>query len=186
MTDALLPEVRRPSWDDVWMATADALGSRSRCDRAQVGAVIVGPTNLVLAASYNGPPHSWLPAAVSSSRCTDWCPRGRGESVDPGYADCPAAHAEMNAIARAQSSLSCATLYVTTGCCYHCAKVVANTTIVRVVARWANSHNNPQPVMDFLTNCDVHVENYPYPRSVANRSLGEGIYGPVDESKDVW
>lgn len=150
----------RPSWESVWMKTADAIAERSRCDRARVGAVIVSEHNNVLAAAYNGPPHSWCESAGTDSRCPTWCTRGSrapGEPVDDGYADCPAAHAEMNALARLDASQSAgSTLYVTTGCCFHCAKVIANTQIVRVVARWADRADAGH-VAEFLAECGLEV-----------------------------
>lgn len=142
------------------MQTADAIAKRSRCDRAQVGSVIVAPSNHVLAASYNGPPRGWDESRDDSTRCRSWCARGAGQSVDPGYADCPAAHAEMNALARLDASQATgATLYVTTGCCFHCAKVVANTRIDRVVARWA-ARADADHVVTFLKECGLMVVDY--------------------------
>lgn len=150
------------SWDAVWMTMADTIAKRSRCDRAQVGAVLVSPDNLVISAGYNAPPHSWWPAATQpQTHCTEWCPRARGESLDSGYADCPAAHAEMNALAQAKESLGNAKLYITTGCCYHCAKVISNTYITRIVARWPERPGyDMKAVRQFLTDCGLSVSEY--------------------------
>lgn len=150
----------RPSWDAVWMRTADAIAQRSRCVRAQVGAVVVDTGNRVIAASYNGPPHSWSDAD-GDTQCVAWCARGRGESKNDDYADCPSAHAEMNAIARlADPTATPFTLYVSTGCCFHCAKVIANTRIARVVARWDTAYRDPVSVMDFLRACNLAVQDW--------------------------
>lgn len=146
----------RPSWDQVWMDTAFVVARRSLCIRAQVGAVLVDPDNVVRAASYNGPPAGF---EHHGAQCSVWCPRGRGESLEPGYDDCPAAHAEANAIARAGRTAAGGTIYVTSAVCYSCAKLIPGAGITRIVhvVRPEEAHRHPARTEDFLRKMDVRV-----------------------------
>lgn len=150
----------RPTWDETWLACADVLGARSRCTRSRVGAVIVAADQTVISASYNGPPRGF----PGDGPCTNWCPRSRGDAEpSPTYDDCPAAHAEANAIARADfSRMQGATIYVSTSCCKGCAKLLANSGIVRVVFRneEGREYRHPQETIDFLRECGIKVDIY--------------------------
>lgn len=147
----------RPSWDEVWMATADAVAERSLCVRAQVGAVIVTNDNRVQAASYNGPPPGF---SHLDRKCNFWCDRASAAPTDlhPEYHDCPSTHAEMSALARSPRSEG-ATIYITGACCMSCAKVIPQTGITRVMHRVAFSdmHRDPEKVEAFLRACGVEV-----------------------------
>lgn len=158
----------RPSWDEVWLATAMTIAKRSKCDRAQVGAVIVSMDNRMAASSYNGPPPQYSPTLrldYDPSHCNTWCPRackGEGEALDPMYADCPSVHAEANAIARSTfADTKGGTIYVTSQMCMHCAKAVAAAQISRVVfyvpLADETSHRNPDAVREFLEDSDVDI-----------------------------
>jgi dCMP deaminase len=147
----------RPTWDETWLEQACVMAKRSRCSRAQVGAVIVAPDQTVISTSYNGPPKH-LPA---EGMCTNWCPRARGDSeLSPTYDDCPSVHAEANAIARADySRMQGATIYVSTSCCKGCAKILANSGIARVVFKNEDGrdYRNPQATIEFLRECGIEV-----------------------------
>lgn len=149
----------RPTWDQVWMATAEAVSRRSLCSGRQVGAAIVGPTNRYLVVGYNGPPagfdHDNLP-------CEAWCERRTAHVAGRSYSDCPSVHAETNALSQADRHLiEGGTLYVTSSCCWDCGKVVANSGVSRVVMRidWArDQHREPMTTINFLTDCGVAVD----------------------------
>lgn len=121
----------RLSWDDVWLATSLVIGARSRCDRSHAGCVLVTADNQVVAVAYNGPPAG----LQVEGPCSGWCPRaetGGGLSYD----DCVAVHAEQNAVAMAdRTRLTGGTAYVTRVPCFTCAKILANSGIVRIVYR---------------------------------------------------
>ncbi len=147
----------RPTWDETWLECAHVMSRRSRCSRAQVGAVIVAEDQTVVSASYNGPP-SGLDV---DGDCSNWCPRAmRGRDLSPTYDDCPAAHAESNAIARADfSRMRGATCYVSTSCCKGCAKMLANAGIARVVFMHEDGrdYRNPEETEKFLEACGIDV-----------------------------
>ena len=141
------------------MGMAESIAVRSLCSRAQVGAVVVSWDNRVLSTSYNGPPRG-LPV---EGPCINWCPRAqRGAEPNPLYDDCHAAHAESNAIARADyTQMLGSMIYVTTSCCKGCAKIVANSGIERVVYRavddGSDSYRNPTETEQFLESCGLTV-----------------------------
>ena len=85
---------KRPHWDEVWMQVADTVAQRSRCSRAQIGAVVVSKNQRISSTGYNGP------AALfpTEGECINWCARAQGlSSLDNTYDSCPSIHAESNA-----------------------------------------------------------------------------------------
>lgn len=149
----------RSEWEQVWIETAKTISNRSKCSRAQIGAVIVDAGQNVLASSYNGPPPGWK---TPTDQCKDWCPRAQSQpSSGADYDSCPSSHAEINAIARTDHSrIRGATVYVTGSMCMNCAKAVAAAEIARVVhvVTESDSHRNPDLVEQFLEKCGITVK----------------------------
>ena len=87
--------MKRPSIDDYYLGIAKAVSVRSTCIRKHYGAVIV-KNGEIISTGYNNPPrgepHCWT--------CTK---RKNGKDAST-YIDCPAVHAEMNAIISASRS----------------------------------------------------------------------------------
>jgi dCMP deaminase len=161
----------RPNWDDIWNAVAATMSTHSLCVRAKVGAVVVTDANRVVAVGYNGPPQGFTHA---DAPCTQWCPRAAGEEtrlgltnlgriLDPEYNDCPALHAEANAL------LVCdrvdregGTIYVNGHVCYNCAKLIANSGLDCVVVgldpgERDRAYREPSKSYEFLERCGVAV-----------------------------
>lgn len=149
---------QRPTWDETWMAVVDAVAKRSRCSRAQVGAVIVDSKERICATGYNGSAANF----PADGQCTNWCARARGESpLDNMYDACPAIHAEANALLYVdRSAIEGGTIYITCAPCMQCAKLISNSGLSRVVARVrkADLHRNPEVVLDYLRQCKLSVE----------------------------
>jgi len=147
----------RPSWDETWLAIAETIGLRSRCSRAQLGAVIVSREQRICATGYNGPAADW----PESGTCNQWCPRARGEApLDNMYDACPAIHAEANALLYVdRSSVAGGTLYVTSAPCMQCAKLITNSGLARVVCRLrsADLHRRPYDVFEYLKKCKIEL-----------------------------
>lgn len=124
----------RASWDETWLEVASVVGRRSWCARAQVGAALVDETNRIIATGYNGPPRGLLTAYPT---CEGECPRATTKSPVPNdYRDCLALHAEANALMFADRRLlEGGTAYVSESICIHCAKLLANCGVARVVHR---------------------------------------------------
>lgn len=108
----------RPSWDQVWMQTAQNLSERSYDPRHKVGAVVVSDDNTqVLAVGYNGN-YSGGPNEV--------------ESLSPGESGM--IHAEINALLKLDyNSPKRKIMYVTLSPCRMCAKAIVNSGIKEVV-----------------------------------------------------
>lgn len=104
--------------DQMLMEIAHVVAQRSKCKRAQVGAVI-SLEGRVLSIGYNGSP----------SGQPDCC----GQLNEPCT---QSVHAEANAIAwaaRKGVAIEGATLYVTMSPCHDCAKLISASGIVKVV-----------------------------------------------------
>lgn len=135
----------RATWDEVWMAVADAIAFRSRCDLAQVGAVIVTQDQKVNSSSYNGP----MAGLELSGTCRSWCPRYLADRTNSTYSNCFSVHAEANAIIRADhNAIAGGTIYVSRSCCVNCVRLIGNSGITRLVHRVTDIdwHRNPEYV----------------------------------------
>lgn len=170
-----MPGDDRPSWDDTWLDVAADVARRSLCVRDQVGAVIVDYQNRIVSTGYNGPPQGF---SHDGRQCRDWCARAQlrksseyeivradgvivsGERA-PDYSDCPALHAEANALMVCDRSVrEGGTIYVTSHVCFTCAKLIANSGLERVVVRprHAATHRDSPTGYVFLERCGIVVE----------------------------
>jgi dCMP deaminase len=153
---------QRPYWNDVRLAMAAELAKRSLCSRDQVGAVIVDKHNKIIGEGYNGPPRGFW---HGGEPCVKWCERGKlprdaeARKLKDGYTDCPALHAEANALLQADRSLcEGGTIYATSHVCMGCAKLIANSGLQRVVIQSADQeHRNPDATYQFLRSCRIEV-----------------------------
>lgn len=122
MTDTLYGASKRKSWDDYFMDIAKMVATRSTCDRAHVGAVIVKDKR-ILATGYNGSlpgePHC---DDIGHLMVDEHCRR--------------TIHAERNAIAQCyQMGLDPkgSTIYVTHSPCPICRRLIDEAGITRIV-----------------------------------------------------
>lgn len=113
----------RQPWPEYFMELAEKLATRSTCDRASVGAVIVNSDNRIVSTGYNG-------SVANNPHCDDV-----GHTLRDGH--CIATiHAEINAItycAREGVALKETTLYVTHFPCLNCTKSIIAAGITKVV-----------------------------------------------------
>jgi len=123
---------KRPSWDEYFMEMAEIASKRSTCLRRRVGAVLV-KNNHIISTGYNG-------AISGIKHCEDvGClreklkiPSGQRHEI------CRGAHAEENTIIQAAlhgTNTENAVLYTTFTPCTHCAKIIANAKIRKVVCK---------------------------------------------------
>ena len=127
----------RPSWDETRLLMAEIMASRSRCERG-AGVVIASAGNQMISEGYTGPPATWGPATISGDDCRAYCQRASLPPArrSPSYADCPSAHAEMNALAKADySRMIGGAFYISSVPCMPCAKTIANSGVTRVIWR---------------------------------------------------
>lgn len=140
--------MKRPSKDEYYLNIALAVSKRSTCLRRHYGCVIV-KDDVIVATGYNGSPRG----------CDNCCDIGKCQREDSvryqGYENCPAVHAEQNALLSVDRMHSQgATLYL--ACeertiesdwsedfnpqpCNLCAKMIKNAGIMRVVTRKGDS-----------------------------------------------
>lgn len=142
---------------------ARELAKRSLCDRDQVGCVITDVNNKVIGEGYNGPPRGFW---HGNAGCSQWCERGKlplnveVRKLRDGYVDCPALHAEANALLTSDRTLRAGgTIYVTSDVCYSCAKLIANSGLFAVVVDTQHDapHRNAGTSYDFLVACGLEV-----------------------------
>lgn len=151
---------KRTGWLETWSEMARVVARRSRCSRAQVGAVIVTAENRIAATGYNGPPRGY---STLSGPCKNWCLRGEcGPTKESAtsYDDCPSLHAELNALMHSsRSERDGGTIYVTGHLCLSCAKAVANSGLSTVVIVGAEDipHRQPARSIAFLQMCGLKV-----------------------------
>lgn len=155
----------RQSWDATWMQMAEVIARRSSCVNRQVGAMIVDKHNRPISAGYNGPPAGFngansLRQIRDTDDCRSFCPRSSGERSD-SYDNCVSVHAELNALMFSdRRDYFGGTIYVTSPCCYNCAKAVSNSGVSRVVCAISDKdgHIDNQKGIEFLKSCGIEVE----------------------------
>lgn len=149
------------------MQVARTVALRSLCERDQVGAVIVTRGNRIVSTGYNGPPSGF---SHNDRPCREWC--GRACKVGgppwlelaPDYSDCPSLHAEANALSVCDRSVrEGGTIYVTSGVCFGCAKLIANSGLATVVIdmrldmQTLTAHRNVDKSYTFLESVGITV-----------------------------
>lgn len=147
----------RPTWDQVWVDTSKNIAKRSRCSRAQVGAVFVDSDKNVLAMSYNGPPSGM----DVDGDCINWCPRAQGiGGTTNDYSNCPSNHAEINGLLRMEKTDSEITAYINRLCCMTCAKALAAANVSRVVCLITDidAHLDTEATVVYLRSCGVQFD----------------------------
>lgn len=131
----------RPSWDDYYLAIAEAAATRSTCPRRSTGAALV-QAERVIATGYNGAPRG-LP------HCPADHPEGHPDCMEHGHC-VRAVHAEINAIiacAKGGASTQGATLYCTTFPCHRCIGPIINAGVTRIVYR--DGYTDPSHAKDY-------------------------------------
>lgn len=145
------------TWPSIWFEVAATISKRSRCDRAQIGAVIVNDDQRIISTGYNGAAAGY----PTDDGCLNWCERAQGKTgLGSAYDGCPSIHAEANALLYVdRSAIHGATIYVTAPPCMNCAKLISNSGVKTV---WCligeeDSHRNPEAVFDYLVKCGLLV-----------------------------
>jgi dCMP deaminase len=147
------------SWDSIWLEVAQVISTRSRCSRAQIGAVIVNQDQRIISTGYNGAAASY----PTTGDCTNWCERAQGKTgLGSAYEGCPSIHAEANALLYVdRSAVHGATMYITAPPCMNCAKLISNSGVSEIVHLVGpeDSHRNPQEVWAYLEKCGMLVSS---------------------------
>lgn len=116
---------KRKSWDEYFMEIAEIVATRSTCDRAEVGCLIVNDDNRIVSTGYNG-------SISGNPHCNDV-----GHVMRDGH--CIATiHAEINALiycAREGISVKGCRVYVTHFPCLNCTKALIQAGIKKIYYR---------------------------------------------------
>jgi len=81
--------------------------------------------------------------------------------LEKDYSDCPALHAEANALSVCERSVrEGGTIYITSNICWNCAKLTANSGLKRVVVlvKAEFAHRNSDKSYEFLEQCGLKVD----------------------------
>jgi len=135
----LLP---RPSWDEYFCSIAQLTATRSPCERAHVGAVVV-KNNRILSTGYNG-----FPAGAPH------------ESVVRDGHEQNTIHAEVNALSYTnRDSIDENTIiYTTKFPCINCAKMIITYGIKNVV--YMENYKNDELVIKMFKTGNVNVRQF--------------------------
>jgi len=133
-------EKKQLRYDTAYIKMATEWGRLSRCNRKQVGALIV-KDKMIISDGYNGTPSGFDNCCEDEEGLTKW----------------EVLHAEANAILKvASSSQSCkgATLYITLSPCRECSKLIHQSGIKRLVYKKAYRDTTG---LDFLEKAGVEL-----------------------------
>lgn len=135
----------RPSKDEYYLEIAKSIALRSPCSRRKYGAIVV-KNDTIVSTGYNGSARGVV-NCVDVGCIKDELDAPHGEA----YEDCPAVHAEENAVinaARNGNSVLGGVLYISgvdkdgklveADPCYRCKRVLINAGIERVIIRKAD------------------------------------------------
>jgi dCMP deaminase len=148
----------KPSFDEIFMDSAQNLALRSHCTRAQVGCVLTKDTRII-SIGYNGPP--------SGTHNCDEDFKDEGGCPKDSKGSCSLAlHAEQNAILYASkngASMEGSTIYVTLSPCISCARIIYSMKIKKVI--FLNSYAAYKGLatdegVEFLRKFGVEVVKY--------------------------
>jgi len=126
----------RPSWDEFFMTNAFVAAQRSTCYHHHIGAVIT-LDNQSLTEGYNSTAPEEINCLERGYCLKEKLSKERNEEAvsGKGVDDCPAIHAEANAIYQASKlgiSLKGSKMYSTHQPCFQCANAISSAGIVEV------------------------------------------------------
>lgn len=116
----------RPNRDSYFLQMTALVASRATCARRQVGCVLVNEEGHVLSTGFNGV-HRGAIHCIDTPCAGAHLPSGQGLSV------CEAIHAEQNALLQCRNINEIHTAYVTASPCISCMRLLANTSVKRIV-----------------------------------------------------
>ncbi|MCW1929754.1 MAG: cytidine/deoxycytidylate deaminase family protein [Candidatus Kerfeldbacteria bacterium] len=162
--------MKRPSWDDYFMAIARIVATRGTCDRLYAGAVLVKDKR-IMSSGYNGSPPG-LP------HCDDV-----GHLLEEGHC-VRTIHGEHNALLQAAviggGSTKGSTMYSVYSPCIHCAKYIAAAGVVRVVI--GKMYRNAG-VLEYLQNAGIETILY-QPSEHWNDRVIDIFQADIEERKE--
>ena len=136
----------RKSWNQYFMEITEMVASRSTCDRAFVGCVIVNDDHRIVSTGYNG-------SVAGNPHCDDV-----GHTMRDGH--CIATiHAEMNALlycAKEGISVKNCNAYITHFPCLNCTKALIQAGIKKIYYKY--EYNIDEYALYLLKNNNVEIQ----------------------------
>ncbi len=136
----------RKSWKEYFMEITNLVATRSTCDRAFVGCLIVNDDNRIVSTGYNG-------SVKKNPHCDDI-----GHRMRDGH--CIATiHAEMNALlycAKEGISVKDCSAYVTHFPCLNCTKALIQAGIKKIY--FQNDYRVDEYAMELLSINGIEIE----------------------------
>ena len=141
----------RPTTNKYYFNILNVVAQRSPCLKRKLGAILV-KDNHIISTGYNGP-------STGIKHCTkclrENIPSGEGHSL----VECPACHAEMNAIIFAAihgTSIQGSTLYISAAPCFDCVKYIINAGIRKIII--PENSKIIISVYDLLYEANINIE----------------------------
>ena len=151
--------LKRPNWDEYFLQIAKDISMRATCLRRRFGAVIINKeTHKIISTGYCG-------NASKTKDCLELNECYREKMKIPSgmlYDLCNSIHAEENAIVQAAKfgmSVDGATIYSNMVPCFTCAKMIINSGIKRVVARYRYHSDGDSVEMFNISGVKLDVVN---------------------------
>lgn len=142
-------------WDTYYHQICESVAKKSPCLSRQIGAILVYDHSII-STGYNGPPRGY-------THCQLQCPRkAMGYKSGEGLLECPAVHAEVNAVtnaARVGASTINSTLYM--NCivpCKDCMAILINAGVRTIVVDEVLPYHKLS--MDMITKCKIKVRAF--------------------------
>ncbi|EGS31206.1 putative ComE operon protein 2 [Peptoniphilus sp. oral taxon 375 str. F0436] len=136
----------RKSWNEYFMEITEMVASRSTCDRAFVGCVLVNKDHRIVSTGYNG-------SVAGNPHCSEV-----GHTMRDGH--CIATiHAEMNALlycAKEGIPVKGCTAYVTHFPCLNCSKALIQAGIEKIY--YKNAYRVDDYALDLFEKNGIHLE----------------------------
>ena len=141
---------KRKNWNEYFMEIAELVASRSTCDRAFGGCLLVNDDNRIISTGYNG-------SISGQPHCDDI-----GHTMRDGH--CIATiHAEMNALiycAKEGISVKGCTAYVTHFPCLNCTKALIQAGIKKIYYKY--DYRVDEYAVELLKKSNVDFEKLSY------------------------
>ena len=154
---------KRPTWEQYFMGIVDSTAMRATCDRGKSGCIIVSDDNRILSTGYVG-------NASGAEHCDDI---GHtlvhvteknidGELLHEGIHCISTCHAEANAICSAAKkgvAIHGATIYCTMTPCFNCMKLIIQSGIKKVFAKYDYHHSDDSKSLAKSLNIELVILN---------------------------
>lgn len=138
--------LERKSWDEYFMEITEMVATRSTCDRAFVGCVLVNKDHRIVSTGYNG-------SLAGNPQCDEI-----GHTMRDGH--CIATiHAEMNALlycAKEGISVKGCTAYVTHFPCLNCTKALIQAGIIGIC--YKNAYRIDEYAMELIKRNNIKIK----------------------------